>query len=110
MKDVEAVSLFRGEEGLNCAQAVLRAFQTEYSVSYRDIEAASTAGGGRVDGGVCGALYAGMSLIDDESTRQQINAEFESQVGSIICSEIKEEGRVSCKECVAIAAKIISEN
>lgn len=50
-------------QNLNCAQAVLKGFQNEFQISEKEIEEYRAWGGGRAEGGVCGALFAAERLL-----------------------------------------------
>lgn len=52
-----AVDYFHKEpEKLNCAQSILKAWQEDFEISDETIEEFRQWGGGRAEGGVCGAL------------------------------------------------------
>lgn len=102
-----ASSFFCGPEGYNCAQAILRTYQKRFSIPDRDIIAARKKGYGKVPGGLCGALYAGRLLLDDEHKSQQLTRDFESRAGSARCKQILHLKCLSCKECVALTARLL---
>jgi hypothetical protein len=99
----KASEFFHGKEGYNCAQAVLRAKQEEYGISQEMIDDHVKYGGGRAEGGVCGALYAAKKL-----TPKPIEEKFEEKAGSTKCREIKAQGKFSCVECVDLAGEILN--
>lgn len=102
-----AAGFFRGPEKYNCAQAVLRTFQIRFSVRDEEIIAARALGHGKVPGGVCGALYAGLRLLNDESRAETLARDFGSQAGSSKCKQILKLKHLSCKECVALTARLL---
>lgn len=102
-----AASFFCGVEKYNCAQAILRTYQKRFSIQDADIVAARTKGYGKVPGGICGALYAGRLLLDDEHKSQQLTRDFESRTGSARCKQILQLNYLSCKECVALTARLL---
>jgi len=76
MKSKEAKMLFHGKDKLNCAQAVLRTFQAEFGISDQEIGSAANAGGGRAEGGACGALHASRILLNDPVIQQRVDRDF----------------------------------
>ena len=50
-------------ESLNCAQAILKGFQQEFGITDQEIEEFRNNGGGRAEGGICGALFAAEKLL-----------------------------------------------
>ena len=104
MKAKQAAALYRGKERYNCAQAVLKTFQEEAGVPDSVIKAARRWGSGRVEGGMCGALYAVRALIDDPEVRAKVEREFARVAGSTRCRQIRGMSRISCRECVSLAA------
>ena len=105
----EAKSLFHGPEMYNCAQAVLKAFQGTYDVTPEMVILNSRFGGGRAEQGICGALYAAESLIVDTERRAMLRERFRAAAGAIECRSIRRVRKVSCRECVAIAAELLME-
>ncbi|MCW3786678.1 C-GCAxxG-C-C family (seleno)protein [Plebeiibacterium sediminum] len=109
MKINIAEQLYHGKEGYNCAQAIFKTFQLEYDISEDQIKSASDKGRGKAKNGICGALYAAHQLIDEPSNIEFINSEFIRFGGSIECKELKKNRKLSCKECVRLAASSIQE-
>jgi hypothetical protein len=105
-----AASLFLGPENYNCAQAILCTFQNCVSVQDAEIIAARSMGYGKVPGGLCGALYAAISLLNDPVKSKQLTTDFEKSAGSCRCKEILKIKRISCKECVALTAQLLTEH
>ena len=110
MKAAEAKTLFHGVEKLNCAQAVLKAFEKEHGVSEREIQAASKNGGGRAQNGLCGALHSARSLVNGVEEQERLEGAFEAQAGALKCREIRELRRLSCKECVGLSAELVQQH
>ena len=108
MKSNQAADYFHGEEGYNCAQSVLKSFQQERNISEMTIYQATALGGGRAEGGICGAIYAALLVSDDDKAAEDLLHKFHEKTGSIYCADIKqsEEG---CRELVKIAAELASE-
>ncbi|MDR2962126.1 MAG: redox-active protein [Bacteroidales bacterium] len=94
-------------ENHNCAQAVLKGFEREYSIAQSQIDAYRAFGGGRAPQGVCGALFAAQQLSPEKAEKLQV--EFVSRCGSAYCKDIKAQGRVSCTECVKIADELLEQ-
>lgn len=99
-----AENYFHGDEGFNCAQAVLKAFQGAFSLSDEMIAAHKVSGGGRVENNECGALYAARLLVADESKSEQMTDAFVKAAGSASCKEIRQLGKLNCRGCVGEAA------
>lgn len=104
-----AESLFCGPEKYNCAQAILLTFKSRFSVQEADILSAKSMGYGRVQGGLCGALYAGQYLLKDQIKAEQLTRDFESKAGSSKCRRILKLKLITCKECVGLTARLIDE-
>ena len=95
----KALSTFRTEPWRhNCAQAVCAALGREDL-----LEAVSACGTGRAPDGVCGALY-GALLCTPVQSREELKRQFVEKLGYSHCRELKKEGCVPCRDCVASAA------
>ena len=103
-----AANYFHGPDRYNCGQAVLKAFQEDHNVTEDLIEQFKKLGGGRADGGLCGALYAAKTLAGNELDLS-LEEKFVKQAGSARCREIRKKGNLSCRECVYTAAKLLKE-
>lgn len=110
MKDQKAASLFHGKEKLNCAQAVLKAFQEEASIPDSAINEAKAAGGGRAPDGLCGAVHSAKLLASNDFIRDQIDRSFIEIAGSTRCYEIRGLKKLSCSGCVALAARLLENS
>jgi hypothetical protein len=93
------------QEKLNCAQSVFRGFQEKKGVQDDVIHAAKSLGGGRAPEGRCGALHAALELTACPTSRQGIQKAFVEKSGSETCREIRKHGRLTCEECVQLAAE-----
>ncbi len=109
MTTKKASEYFHGEEGYNCAQAILKAFQTEHSITQEKINSYSVYGGGRAEEGLCGALYAAKTLLNDQKKAGQLKQAFTEKAGSCKCLEIMELKMLPCPDCVDLAAQIVDE-
>ena len=108
-KEILAESLFSGPEKYNCAQAILITFKSRFSITDAEIVSARSNGYGKVQGGLCGALYAGKYLLDDRIKSDNLTREFESKAGSSKCKKILKLKLLTCKECVALTARLVDE-
>jgi len=106
----QAKELFHGKDGLNCVQAVLKVFQAECGISDEVVTRAGKLGGGRAEGGVCGALYATWMLCGDDDIKVCIDGEFRESAGCIRCKVIRKQGKLSCRECVGLAAELLGRH
>jgi len=95
-------------ENFNCAQAVLKGFQNEFNITDQEIKEYRAWGGGRAEGGVCGAIFAAERLFH-QAGKESIAEEFRQITGSILCSEIKEK-KFTCLELVRMADELIEKN
>lgn len=97
------------QEKLNCAQSVLRGFQAQFQIGEERIAEAKAWGGGRAENGYCGALHAARLLGAADETKSRIHSRFVESAGSDRCREIRGLKRLSCKECVELAAQLLQE-
>ncbi|MCP4652879.1 MAG: C_GCAxxG_C_C family protein [Candidatus Omnitrophica bacterium] len=105
--EVESAKHYYGK-GHNCAQAILKAFQSKFNISDRQIEDASTLGRGKAKNGVCGALYAAGWLLPRNKS-EILDKSFQSVAGSIKCKEIRKLNKLSCANCVEFCARFLKE-
>lgn len=99
----KAVDIFTAiPKRVNCAQAVAEGLGVE-ALS----PALSACGGGRAEGGRCGALHAALLLVPEEK-REELAEKFRSEAGSGLCREIKA-AQFPCVKCVEIAARLAEE-
>lgn len=105
-----ARSLLHGAEGFNCAQSVLKAFQDICGIENGTISSFKAYGGGRAPGNECGAYYAAKHILNDQKLEEELRNEFVLEGGSFKCTELKEDSRLECKDCVALAASFVEEN
>ncbi|MDG3087345.1 C-GCAxxG-C-C family protein [Vibrio hannami] len=109
MKNKQAAKYFHGEEGLNCAQAVLKAFQPESGMTDFTIKSAQVAGGGRAKDGVCGALYAVQMVFGEGKATDDVVENFVKQNGSPLCQDIKTT-ECQCREYVRTATELAEKH
>lgn len=104
MKNKQASDYFHGEDGYNCAQAVLKAFQPESGMSELVIRSATVAGGGRANGGTCGALYAAKIILGEGVPFAQVTNAFLTAFDSTLCCDIKQ-SECGCRHFVGKTAE-----
>ncbi len=93
----------------NCAQAIHKSQQAHTGLSDEEIELHfRPMGGGRAPEGVCGALYAIQTLVD-EDRQQALSEEFRHRTGGTTCRELKGRCGRSCLELVGIAEEILEQ-
>ena len=95
-------------EKLNCAQALLKGFQKEFNISEAEIEEYRAWGGGRAEGGICGALFAAERLLRQVG-KPSIEDEFIVITGHRNCIDIKK-GKFPCLDCVRVADELVEKN
>ncbi|MBK9990151.1 MAG: redox-active protein [Verrucomicrobia bacterium] len=93
---------------LNCAQAVLDAYQTVTGKHVATITDFKPFGGGRAPENECGALYAACQAAPDSATA--IRTAFAQTAGATSCRMLKRELHFPCAECVALAAGLLQQN
>jgi len=103
-----AVEAFRSRQ-FNCAQSVLCAFRQEHGVSDERMAEARGHGGGRAEGGRCGALHAALQLTGDAAARDALRKGFTAKAGSEQCREIRKAKTLTCEQCVQLAATLLAE-
>jgi hypothetical protein len=102
--------LYSGDDGYNCAQAVLKAFQDICGADEFDIEEFAAYGHGRVDDGLCSPLYTIYRLVENAVIYEKILDDFAKETGSVKCREIKLKMQLGCRECIELASRLLIEN
>jgi hypothetical protein len=97
------------QEKLNCAQSVLRGFQEKKGIQDDVIHAAKSLGGGRAPEGRCGALHAALEVTVCPATKDRLTSAFLEKAGSEKCREIRKLGKLTCEECVTLAAEELAK-
>ena len=95
-------------EDLNCAQAILKGFQREFNISNEEIETYRACGGGRVGGGMCGALFAAERLLR-QIGKDSVVDDFRKMAGGTLCSDIKEK-KFTCAEYIRMADELVEKS
>lgn len=104
-KETSAAAYFHNKtHNWNCAQSILKAYQYVSGLEDEELELSyRSKGGGRAEGGLCGAIYAASLLVEKEGTRTELLARFESRTGGLTCAQLKGKCGRSCQELVAVA-------
>lgn len=98
-----AVELHAGAE--NCAQAIIKAFDGSEELYAH----AKTCGGGRAEDGLCGALYAGLKLLNNDASKEELKIHFINEAKHLKCREIKGNQTLSCSNCVASVGSFLEK-
>ena len=107
MPNLKSLSAYR-TGGQNCAQSLYTGFQELLQVPSEVIKAAKMQGGGKAEGGLCGALHAALDLADHAETKKELQARFEELAGSQQCREIRQKKQMRCDQCVELAAAVLA--
>ena len=99
-------------ERLNCAQAVLKAFQEKFSLPDEAVAEFKACGAGRAPGGSCGAFHAAKSVLEKHSPEKckDLENKFTAEAGSTKCKEIRALRKLSCLGCIEKAAEILADD
>ena len=100
-----------GKGRLNCAQAVVAAFQERFGFSDAEVLKYLGHGGGGAPGGVCGAYAAAKDLLAKHypDKVKEFEQFFLGQAGSLSCAEIRGKRELSCLGCVEKAAEFVAQ-
>lgn len=106
-----ASQYFHGKEGFNCCQAVLKAYAGLTGMTDEYISAEFRKfGGGRAPGGMCGAIYAAVILLENKPDElKAIMAEFVTKASSDSCRGIRMAGRLPCRDCVELTGELLAD-
>ena len=102
-----AESLYHGQEGYNCAQAILKTFQVEFNIPEQKILSAKKLGRGNAEGGICGALYAALAITSCVKTKTYLQSVFKNKAGNTQCTAIRTNKKLNCKGCVKLVAETL---
>jgi hypothetical protein len=93
----------------NCAQAVVYAWNLKNQDSPNSEDTFAGCGGGRAPGGLCGAVHASCELAGAEA--ETIQQSFADKTGGFLtCREIRMSRKLSCSECVGLAAELLEKH
>jgi len=102
---MKTIALSRFRKPYNCAQTVYKSMGKHHAISKEMVRELSVKGGGRAEGGTCGALYAALQFMDCQESKNQLIEHFETHGGSTRCRELRKAKKMSCHDCVATAAE-----
>jgi len=89
MDRTKATNYFRTEpQKLNCAQSIIKAFQSQLNIPDNIVDEFRKYGGGRAPEGICGALYAANYLLNRQG-KNSIQETFREKAGAVMCRELK---------------------
>ena len=89
--------------GYNCSQSVDKAFA--------DVNAAAgNPPAPRSIAGKCGALLTAQKVVTDMGVgrAEELERDFQTELGYVLCRDLKR-NRVSCNDCVGVAARFADE-
>jgi hypothetical protein len=107
MHEQKAVDHYLGKNGavrLNCAQSVAVACS---SGNVELLNELSTCGSGSAPNGWCGAAYAAALLLGKGSV---VESTYIAKAGSVRCSEIRRNRKLSCVGCVETGAGLAASD
>lgn len=96
----------------NCAQSIQKSAQSLTGLTDEHIELRyRSKGGGRAEGGLCGAIYAVRDVVgQDTGTADALTEVFAQRVGGTTCAALKGKCGRSCAELVEVAEEILKEH
>ena len=93
----------------NCAQSVVFAWNLKTQDSRNSEDDFAGYGGGRAPGGLCGAVHASCELAGAEA--ETIKQSFAQKTGGFLtCRDIRMSKKISCGECVGLAAELLEKH
>lgn len=108
MKQHALAVFHRPPERLNCAQAVLAAYQAVTGRTVAPLSDFEGLGSGRAPEGECGALHAACRIAP--ASAPALQREFLHRAGATQCRDLKRRLRVPCTDCVALAAELLQQH
>ena len=95
----------------NCAQTIAKAYQGITRATDDDIEATlRSKGGGKAEGGLCGALYSATQILGADSPEAKaLLEEFRSRLGATQCHSLKAELHIPCNDSVNLADELLEK-
>ncbi|MDY6121572.1 MAG: C-GCAxxG-C-C family (seleno)protein [Porphyromonas sp.] len=110
MEKTKAEEFFHNKpNNWNCCQSVLKRFQNEINLDDEAIELHyRPCGGGRAEGGLCGALYAAEELMKKYEL-PSLKDSFRQVAGGLTCRELKTELKYPCVEAVRLAERLVED-
>ena len=108
------------KEGYNCAEAIIKAFNTEHNKNI-PVALGSPFGSGMTVGSTCGAITASLIVIGALKGREDSNVlnetrkdtrallkNIKDKYGSLDCIELKKQG-ISCEEIVRETYEVLNQ-
>jgi len=93
----------------NCAQSVVYAWNLKNPDSQHREEHFAGCGGGRAPRGLCGAVHASCELAG--ASAEPIQESFAERTGGgLTCREIRMSRKLSCSECIGVAAELLEKH
>lgn len=109
---LDSLSYFHAKpNNWNCAQSIQKGFQDYTGLTDQEIEEKfRTKGGGRAEGGICGALYSAEQILEAKGIlSSSIREDFLKKAGSTTCLQLKQELHFPCSSCVLLAEELLAE-
>ncbi len=103
MSKEQAVALHKS--GCSCAQSIAKAFNASDEL----ISKTASCGGGRAEGGLCGALYAGIEMAETMEAKQALKEYFLNKAKFETCRDIRKNKVIPCSECVKTVAEFLEK-
>lgn len=110
MKESKSEAFFHAQpNNWNCAQSIQKGLQEVTGMTDEEIEAQyRSKGGGRAEGGLCGALYAANCILEAKGLKP-VTQEFEAYAGATTCRALKGELKFPCIQCVRLAENLAEQ-
>ncbi len=99
----KAIELHKTEH--NCSLAIAKAFDASDEI----IQETATCNGGRAEGGLCGALYAGAKMVKTEEEKTALKNHFIEKAKFETCRDIRKNKVIPCSECVKTVAEFLDK-
>lgn len=104
---------YLGQDGfnrMNCALSIAYGFKDELMLEECFLSSFKAYGSGRAPNGECGALFATKSLISiiDKDKIQDFEKYFCELTGSVKCSEVRKNKKLSCVGCVEKSSEYLN--
>lgn len=109
------------EEGFNCAESIVKAFNEEHNLNI-PVQVATPFGTGMAVGGTCGAIAGALISLGAIKGREEGSAKNESRLytkdivnkvkekyGTLECIELKKNG-VSCADIIEYTYEVLNES
>ena len=105
----ETAQAYHRERLGNCAQSVAHAWDTNNQGGQGSAARFAGCGGGKAPGGLCGALHASCELAGAAAAEAIKHGFAEKSGGPLTCKEIRATRKLSCNECVGLAAELLGK-